>query len=320
MTRITLDNINYNGREIPDLVALLMDGEFATLKWLESGNKSTKYIVTHEESAFIFQSILDKFKEVSQFPFIGLEILKEEFHNNRFIKKHDLLLLNQFDGFDELIEDDVQLSLIFDNHYHLDGQLEISLALSFQNNEIVIFDKWSPWKSKGCFNSETNNLGKDFNNFEKRAYVLNQFTDHVFNDFTKSLDELREFLSGARNLELNGNILKAVYLDLKDRNRSLTSLEISNENRVKITNDLKRVENYIKRGNHDRFTYVDFIRIIAISHPQFYYHPQFDFEITTSRAYNSLLKKQKVFSVRDQVKRNYEQEQLHTLNQIIPIL
>jgi hypothetical protein len=68
------------------------------------------------------------------------------------------------------------------------------------------------------------------------------------------------------------------------------------------------------------FSYVDFIRIIAISHPQFYYHPQFDFEITTSRAYNSLLKKQKVFSERDQIKRNYEEEQLLTLRQIERIL
>ena len=109
-------------------------------------------------------------------------------------------------------------------------------------------------------------------------------------------------------------------MDLKDRNRSVTSLELSNENKTKISNDLKRVSNYIGRHNDLMFNYVDFIRIIAISHPQFYYHPQFDFEITTSRAYNSLLKKQKVFSVRDQVKRNYEQEQLHTLNQIIPIL
>jgi hypothetical protein len=73
-------------------------------------------------------------------------------------------------------------------------------------------------------------------------------------------------------------------------------------------------------GDDDMFTYVDFICIIAISHPQFYFHTEFDFEITTSRAYNSLLKKQKVFSDRDQVKRNYEAEQLHTLNQIIPIL
>ena len=124
----------------------------------------------------------------------------------------------------------------------------------------------------------------------------------------------------ARNLDVNGDTLKAVYLDLKDRNRSLTSLQISADGREKISNDLKRVISYIGRRNHDLFSYVDFIRIIAISHPQFYFHPQFDFEITTSRAYNSLLKKQKVFSDRDQVKRNYETEQVHTLHQIERIL
>ena len=59
---------------------------------------------------------------------------------------------------------------------------------------------------------------------------------------------------------------------------------------------------------------------LHIGQAQFYFHPQFDFEITTSRAYNSLLKKQKVFSDRDQVKRNYEEEQVHTLHQIERIL
>ena len=227
--------------------------------------------------------------------------------------------LNQLNRFGGLIENDVQLSLILDNHYHLDGQLEISLALSFQNDEIVIFDKWSPWKSKGRFYNHMS-IGNDVDNFANRNVLLNDLSEEIYTEFTKSVDELRFFLSGAVHLDVDDNTLKAVYLDLKDRNRSVTSLQLSEESRDRISKDLKRVRNYIGRGNNHRFNYVDFIRIIAINHPQFYYHTEFDFEITTSRAYNSLLKKQKVFSVRDQEKRNYEQEQLHTLNQIIPIL
>ncbi len=183
----------------------------------------------------------------------------------------------------------------------------------------MIFDKWSPWKSKGRFYGNFR-IGNDFNNFENRNLLLNDLAVEIYNDFAKSLEELREFLSGARNLEIDSNTLKAVYLDLKDRNRSLTSLQLSAEGREKISNDLKRVNSYIGRRNHQIFSYVDFIRIIAIIHPQFYYHPQFDFEITTSRAYNSLLKKQIVFSDRDQKKRSYEDEQLHTLFQIEQIL
>jgi hypothetical protein len=321
MPQITLDYIHYNRQEIPDLVALLMDGEFTTLKWLDNGNKSTQFIVTHEESVIIVQNLLNRINEGYQIPIQVFHVLDDEYQVKRVIKKHDLSRLNQLSGFDGLIENDVQLSMILDNHYHLDGQLEISLALSFQNDEIVIFDKWSPWKSKGHFyNNGTIRIGNNFNNFANRNRLLEGLADEIYNDFENSLADLKGFLLGASNLEVNGDTLKAVYLDLKDRNRSVTSLELSNENKTKISNDLKRVSNYIGRHNDHMFNYVDFIRIIAISHPQFYYHPQFDFEITTSRAYNSLLKKQKVFSVRDQVKRNYEQEQLHTLNQIIPIL
>ena len=319
MPRITLDYVHYNRQEIPDLVALLMDGEFTTLKWLDNGSKSTKFIVTHEESAIIFQNLLNRFNEVCQLPIQVFDVLNDEYQRKRFIKKHDLSQLNQLNGFRGLIENDVQLSLILDNHYHLDGQLEISLAISFQNSEIVIFDKWSPWKSKGHFYNNMS-IGTDYNNFANRNILLNDLSDEIYVEFTKSVDELRDFLSGARNLDVNGDTLKAVYLDLKDRNRSLTSLQISADGREKISNDLKRVISYIGRRNHDMFSYVDFIRIIAISHPQFYFHPQFDFEITTSRAYNSLLKKQKVFSDRDQVKRNYEAEQVHTLHQIERIL
>ena len=319
MPRITLDYIHYNRQEIPALVALLMDGEFTTLKWLDNGNKSTNFIITHEESANIFFNLLNRFNAEHQIPIEVFDVIEDEFQHKRFIRKHDLSRLNRLNGFNELIENDVQLSLILDNHYHLDGQLEISLAISFHNSEIVIFDKWSPWKSKGRFYDNLR-IGNDFNNFQNRNLLLDDLADEIYNDFAKSVEELREFLSGARNLEIDSNTLKAIYLDLKDRNRSLTSLQLTVEAREKISNDIKRVDSFIGRRNHQIFSYVDFIRIIAIIHPQFYYHPQFDFEITTSRAYNALLKKLKVFSNRDQIKRNYEEEQLHTLFQIEQIL
>lgn len=119
---------------------------------------------------------------------------------------------------------------------------------------------------------------------------------------------------------INGETLKAVYLDFKDRNRSLTNLDLSKENRDKIKNDLNSVNWFIRGRNQEDFSYVDFLRIIAKSPPQFYYNPQHEFEITTSRAYNSLLKKQKIFSYRNNLRFTYEEEQLHTLHQIEPII
>ena len=130
------------------------------------------------------------------------------------------------------------------------------------------------------------------------------------------MKELKEFLIAARDFTINGETLQAVYLDLKDRNRSLTSLRLSDENREKIKNDLNSVRNFIRGRNQEDFSYVDFIRIIAKSPPQFLYNPQYEFEITTNRAYNSLLKKQKIFSVIHDERFPYEGEQIRTLNEI----
>jgi hypothetical protein len=85
MPLITLDYIQYNRQEIPDLVALLMDGEFTTLKWLDNGSTSTKFIVTHEESAIIFQNLLNRFNEVHQIPIQVFDVLENEYQHKRLI-------------------------------------------------------------------------------------------------------------------------------------------------------------------------------------------------------------------------------------------
>ena len=210
--------------------------------------------------------------------------------------------------------------MIIDNHYHLEGQLEISLALSINRGGIVVFDKWSASKSKNCFNEIRVQVNPRINNFIQRDTLLNNLSNEAFSDFRKSMNELKNFLRTARHLTLNGATLRAVYLDLKGRNRSLTSLMLSKENRLQIKYDLNRVSKFVRGRNQEGFCYVDFIRIIAKSPPQFLYNPQYEFEITTSRAYNSLLKKQKIFSDRNDRRFPYEEDQLQTLNEIAPII
>jgi hypothetical protein len=242
------------------------------------------------------------------------------FQQIRFIQKVDLPLLNQFQDFAGLIGDDIRLSLVIDNHYHLEGQLEISLALTMNDGKVVIFDKWNTWKSKKCFDEITVQVNPQINNFFEREQLLANLSNEAFSDFLKSMGALREFLIAARNFTIDGETLKAVYLDLKDRNRSLTSLEISYENRDKIKNDLKSVNWFIRGRNQEGFSYVDFLRIIAKSPPKFNFSPQHEFEITTSRAYNALLKKQRIFSNWDNIRFAYEQEQIQTLRQIQPFI
>jgi hypothetical protein len=317
---VTLDHIHYRDERIHDLVAILIDGEYKTVKLNNKGSKSIQFFVTHGESAKICGHLLNLFNDICEFNIKVSPIPNDEFQQIRYIQKYDLCPLNQFQGFNGLIDSDVQLSIIIDNHYHLDGQLEISLALSFNEGNIVIFDKWSTWKSKKSFDMIVVEVNPDINNFFQRDSLLINLANSAFSDFLRSMGELKEFLIAAREFKLNSETLKAVYLDLKDRNRSLTSLNLSKENRDKIKNDLNSVNRFISVSKQEAYNYVDFIRIIAKSSPEFYYHPQHEFEITTSRAYNSLLKKQKVFSYRNNQRFTYEEEQLHTLHQIESII
>ena len=320
MPIITVDNLYYQREQIKELVAILIDGEYKTVKWIEQGSKSIKFMVTHSESEIIGRNLLNQFHNICAHPIHQNPIPNEQFQQIRLINKYDLGPLNQFQDFIGLIEDDVQLSLIIDNHYHLEGQLEISLALSINEGDIVVFDKWGTSKSKNCFNDIEVVVNPQANNFFQRDQLLINLSNEAYTDFEKSMKELEGFLIAARDFTINGETLKAVYLDLKDRNRSLTSLRLSDENRDKIKHDLNSVSNFIRRRNREDFSYVDFIRIIAKSPPQFYYNPQNDFEITASRAYNSLLKKQKIFSDRNDRRFPYEEEQLQTLNEIAPII
>jgi hypothetical protein len=312
-SKVTLDKIYYQGELVHNLVAILIGGEYKTVKLNNEGSKSVKFLVTHEESAKICELLLDKFNSICEFNIQLVPIPNVALQQIRFIQKYDICPLSQFKGFNGLIDNNVKISIIVDNNYELEGQLEISLALSFNEGRIVVFDKWSTWLSKKSFHDIEVKVDSGINNFFQRDSLLFKLVNSAYTDFSRSIDELRVFLFEARKFKLNGETLKAVYLDLKDRNRSLTSLNLSFENKEKIKNDLSKVNKFISQTNKEGFCYVDFIRIIAKSPPLFQYNPLFEFEITTSRAYNSLLKKQKIFSVQEKKRIEYENEQLQTL-------
>ena len=319
-SKVTLDEIYYQGELVHNLVAILIGGEYKTVKFNDEGSKSIKFLVTHEESAKICELLLDKFNSICEFNIQLVPIPNVALQQIRFIQKYDLCPLSQFEGFNGLIDNNVKISIIVDNHYGLEGQLEISLALSFNEGRIVVFDKWSTWLSKKSFDDIEVKVDSGINNFFQRDSLLFKLVNSAYTDFSRSIDELRVFLFEARKFKLNGETLKAVYLDLKDRNRSLTSLNLSFENKEKIKNDLSKVNKFISQTNEEGFSYVDFIRIIAKSPPLFQYNPLFEFEITTSRAYNSLLKKQKIFSAQEKKRFEYENEQLQTLLNIESII
>jgi len=316
---VSLDFVYYQNNQIEDLVAVINNGNYNSIKWLEKGSHSCKYMVTHAESFQIFQSLIDVINQGNGLDLQFHQVDENGFDEIRWIQKFDLTRLVRFHGFRGLIGDDVHLSIIVDNNYHLNGQLEISLALTFEGVKMVVFDKWTPKNSKHCFSDVNINVGPGNNNFLDRVQLINRIAFSIFEDFEKSINELKNFLIDARRLHINRDVLKAVYLDLKDRNRSITNLKLSVENRKKIKDDLSDVERNLRMFGED-LSYVDFIRVIGIQQPEFVYNKITEFELSTSRAYKSLIKMQQLFCIDNQQRIDYEAEQVHTLFQIEQIL
>jgi hypothetical protein len=316
---VTFDAVHYQNNQIEDLVAIINNGNYNSIKWLEYGSNPCKYMVAHAESFQIFQSLIEEINQEYRLDLQFQQVDENGFNEIRWIQKFDLTRLNRFDGFRGLIGDDVRISIIIDNNYHLNGHLEVSLAMTFDGGQMIVFDKWSPQNGKHCFRDVMINVEPGYDNFINRHNLINQVALDIFEDFKNSLSDLIRFLRNAQIFQINGVLLKAVYLDLKDRNRSFTNLKLSKDNRKKIKEDLDYVNRNIYAYDN-ALSYVDFIRVIGIPQPEFRYNKNIEFELTASRAYKTLIKMVEKFSNDNQDRQEYEAEQVQTLLQIEQIL
>jgi hypothetical protein len=315
---VTFDYLQHQDTRIEVLVAILIGGQYKAVKKIEGGSTSIKYMLTHYEGCQIGIELFELFNNSRNVSIVAPDLtLWEAFHNPGFIHEFDLGGLNEFHGFDYPFENEVRLKLIVDNLYDLDGQLEISLALSFNEEHKVIFDKWSPWKSKKLFQEITHTISPRFDNFDNRIMLLNELTHEIFEDFEKSIERLKTFLNIARNIPVNKRKMHAIYLDLKNRNRSITSLTVGNQNMERIKGDLDSVSYFIRRSHRPDFNYVDFLPLIAKKHTRFVFENHSDFEISENRSYKALLKIQEAFSRDNNRFFNYEEDQVELLDSIV---
>ena len=111
--------------------------------------------------------------------------------------------------------------------------------------------------------------------------------------------------------------MHAIYLDLKNRNRSITSLTVGNQNMERIKGDLDFVSLLIRRKHRQEFTYVDFLALISKQYTRFIFENHSDFEISENRSYKALLKLQDAFTDDHNRRLNYEREQSELLNRIV---
>jgi hypothetical protein len=313
---VTFDYLQHQNTRIEKLVAVLLEGRYKAVKLKESSSTSIKYMLTHEEGNQIGLNLLGNFQDMRVLNRDWQAMDYEVNHDLRFLREFDLGEIDDFLDYD-FMENEVRLTLIIDNLYDLDGQLEISLALSFNEDQKVILDKWIPWKSKKSFEEITHRIAPEFNNFENRDALINELSNDIFEDFEKSLTRLKEFLRSARQMLINRRQLHAVYLDLKNRNRSITSLTVGNQNMERIKGDLDFVSLLIRRKHRQEFTYVDFLALISKQYTRFIFENHSDFEISENRSYKALLKLQDAFTDDHNRRLIYEGEQIELLNRIV---
>jgi hypothetical protein len=315
---VTFDYIRHQNTRIEEFVAVLIDGQYKAVKKIEGGFTSIKYMLTHVEGYQIGLQLFEQFNNLRNWRIDQAnEPHRAAFHNPGYFHEFDLGLMNEFNGFDNLFGNEVRLTLIVDNIYELDGQLEISLALTFNQEHSVIFDKWSPWKSKKFFEEITHTVDPRFDNFYNRINLINELTQDIFEDFEKSIERLKLFIGIAGNMPVNRREMHAIYLDLKNRNRSISSLTIGNENYKRIEEDLNSVSSFIRRSHRLNFNYVDFLQLIAKKYTRFMFEDYSDFEISENRSYKALLKLQDAFTRNANRFYDYETDQVELFDRII---
>ena len=313
---IFLDNLHYNGNLVTDLIVVTNNRQdYICVKTTDDSSTSYKFLVSHEESfeigLLIFESFMINFGQLNVAPIFQ----NLDFERDRFSFRFDIGELGQFNDFENIDCRGIQIFFLVDNQLSLNSQFEILLCMEFSNNEIVIFDKWSVSKTKNSFANNLPQIGLQHHNFNDRREVRSKLAESAFSDFRSSIHQLNDFMVSARRFEIQRPHLLAVYLDLKNRNRSRTNLILSPENRTTIRNDLRRVGEYIQQMNDDFvFSYVDFLFIIGKQLEIRGGLNSFDFEITASRVYNSLMSKQKSFDQLPMQRRlEYEEDQYSLL-------
>jgi hypothetical protein len=118
-------------------------------------------------------------------------------------------------------------------------------------------------------------------------------------------------------MPVNPRKMHAIYLDLKNRNRSISSLTIGNQNYKRIKDDLDSVSYFIRRSQRLDFNYVDFLQLIAKKYTRFMFEDYSDFEISENRSYKALLKLQEAFSRDANRFYDYETDQVELFDIIV---
>ncbi len=272
--------------------------------------------MTHHESSFIAFTLHEKFFEICRNiepPIYDINDLNSRIEREQFSQLLSVGPFNRFYGFEDLNCNDYFIGIIVTNNYHLMGKMEIHLGYFHRiSDNFNVIEKWSSTDNPSIFNHLNNHIDPKAENFNNRTSLINNIVESTFDKFKESIEELKKFIIAANTVPIEYDKIVPVYLDLKNRNRSKTSL-ITNSGRIKtISNDVKSAEKLLKSLDKENYFYTDFLILISIDRYKLdHFYTNFNAsELTASKAYKDLTKKVHAFADRDpNFKDLYEEEQ-----------
>lgn len=328
MPTLYLDYLNHNNVPVHQYVKVIDDqNQFVSIKENNDSQKSHTYLVTHQECDHILYDLHRKFNEKCDnliAPNRHDHELYRALESRQFLRFLPVGSLGDFQDFQDLNCNDFTIGLIITNDYHLNGNLEIHLGYNHSiSDNFNVIEKWSPSDKPSIFKKVEHQINPVVDNFNRieRSDLIKEIVDSAYNTFVESISQLNHFVSIANDYAINRNQITPIYLDLKNRNRSRTSLK-TNKDRIKIiSNDVKESKILIGRYHKEAYCYTDLLLWISIDRHRLYrnYDHFNDAELTSSQAYKDLVKKVASFSETG-LKDEYEHEQTTAYMSIIDLL
>ena len=236
-----------------------------------------------------------------------------------FVKYTSLAPLDEIRDFRGLNIQEYKLGVVVSNNYHLNGQLEIALVYTHPllDKTFTVFDKLSAADNKKNFSDVTNRIDPMHDNFHHRDILIELIAESVYAQFLAALGNLHQFILIASELPIEQQTIIPVLLDLKNMNRSRTSIKANKVRGEKIKTEISSFKYRIDEMSrqHNPFTYMDFLLLISFKQYSSNNFKKLQEDLTASKIYKDLLTT--VQSFRNEMqKTEYEQEQIHTFNNI----
>lgn len=326
MPEPVLDYLEYQGAKVYDFFAIINPESH---KVLGVKHKSAqKLILSHSEAERILNQLSQQFIEennrLNPFEFV-LQI--NEISDSEYTFSMILGHLNSFEIFRNFPVENITIGLACTNDYSYEGQLEVSLWYSHSqiNNNMMVFDKWTVSSNKNLFDYSSISINPYGNNFENRNDLIKTIVEEIYKGFQKSLLRLEKFVNKAHDMQIQYDLLIPVFLNIRDKNRSVTALKNNQQRLESLRKEIIKVEEKIEsfRKPRDSWTYLNFLEILsAFKFENNYRYADFnDFQskFSASQDYKDLLNTVEKLNL-DDPRNEFEAEQLRLYNQITDIL